>query len=317
MVIRQGQDATFEVFVPSAINWNQEWKGHEYLLDEPLGPEDEFIRRFPEDIIMLDFKTSDSLIENLDMNSTFDPLIARAFKDAAGTYTGTTNALLNFLSYKDMAPDLIKFLESVDEGAGFQSAGEGGPKGITIDDRDGKGKITIDKSILFDIADDGAATVKQPFQDLVQRFLQMDPQRLNALLALEQASDSDNYATTLLANYMRKTTITIHGTTNISPFQKIIIKGIMPELEGMYIITNTRESITPQGFQTILEGSLIRPPSANARLKKEGDLMVSTIPAESTQPHVNQASAVAPDPASVEEASALEDSPNSATRPQR
>ena len=43
---------------------------------------------------------------------------------------------------------------------------------------------------------------------------------------------------------------------NLAPFQKVIIKGIMPNLEGMYIITNTRESITPQGFQTILEGSL-------------------------------------------------------------
>ena len=64
---------------------------------------------------------------------------------------------------------------------------------------------------------------------------------------------------------MRKTTITIHGTTNISPFQYVIVKGIMPNLEGMYIITNTRESITPQGFQTILEATLLYPPSGDAR----------------------------------------------------
>ena len=94
--------------------------------------------------------------------------------------------------------------------------------------------------------------------------------------ALQQASQAgqpdaegkltqNNYATQLMANYMRKTTITIHGTTNISPFQKVIVKGIMPDLEGMYLITNTRESVTPQGFQTILEGTLIRPPSASAR----------------------------------------------------
>ena len=64
---------------------------------------------------------------------------------------------------------------------------------------------------------------------------------------------------------MRKTTITIHGTTNISPFQKVLVKGIMPDLEGLYIITNTRESITPQGFQTILEATLNRPPSQSVR----------------------------------------------------
>ena len=255
--------------------------------------------------MVLDFKTSDSLIENLDMNSTFDPIVARAFKDAAADYTGSTDALLEFLSYKDMAPDLIKYLEADEAGSKFQAADDGGPKAITLDKDN---NITLDKSLLFDIDDDGVTTPKDGVQDSIQRFLQMDPQRLNALRALEQAAGSGgNYATTLLANYMRKTTITIHGTTNISPFQKIIIRGIMPNLEGMYIITNTRESITPQGFQTILEGSLVRPPSTNARTNKAGE---DIVPQESTQPHIDLATAANwPSPApDVEEASALNDS---------
>ena len=60
---------------------------------------------------------------------------------------------------------------------------------------------------------------------------------------------------------MRKTTITIHGTTNIFPFQKILIRGIVPNLEGLYLVTNTRESITPQDFQTIIDAVLIKPVS--------------------------------------------------------
>ena len=60
---------------------------------------------------------------------------------------------------------------------------------------------------------------------------------------------------------MRKTTITIHGTTNLFPFQKILIRGIMPQLEGVYLITNTRESITPQDYQTIIDAVLIKPVS--------------------------------------------------------
>ena len=60
---------------------------------------------------MLDFKAKDSLIENLDMKSTFDPLIARAFRNAAIDFAGDTDALINFLSYKDIPPDLIEFLE--------------------------------------------------------------------------------------------------------------------------------------------------------------------------------------------------------------
>jgi len=120
----------------------------------------------------------------------------------------------------------------------------------------------------------------------VTKFLQINSSKLNEMRALANANKSakeggaNNFATNLMSNYMRKTTITIHGTTNITPFQKVIIKGIMPDLEGMYIITNTRESITPQGFQTILEGTLLRPPSADARRAADGK---NTIPAEPEQ----------------------------------
>ena len=81
-------------------------------------------------------------------------------------------------------------------------------------------------------------------------------QKLNALIQSEPGS---NFATQLLAQYMRKTTITIHGTTNLFPFQKILIRGIVPDLEGLYLITNTRESIMAQDFQTIIDAVLINP----------------------------------------------------------
>jgi hypothetical protein len=127
------------------------------------------------------------------------------------------------------------------------------------------------------------------------------------LLAYEQGKSSteddsagvDNYATQLLANYMRKTTVTIHGTTNIAPFQKVIIKGIMPDLEGMYLITSTRESITPQGFQTILEGSLVRQPSDNARGKDDVN-----VPQGKVEDEVAKAAAPESEGTDVEEAAA-------------
>ena len=67
--------------------------------------------------------------------------------------------------------------------------------------------------------------------------------------------------------------------------QKIIIKGIMPDLEGMYLITNTRESITPQGFQTILEGVLVRRPSDDASTDTAG---VSVVPEEKEQDEIGK-----------------------------
>ena len=220
-------------------------------------------------------KAKDSLIETLDMNSTFDPITARAFKDASVEFTGNSDALLHFMSYKDIAPDLLEFFKK--EAPHIQ--GENAEQPITIDDT---GTVTLNRQLFMK-----GNEVKGEVQTVVSKFLQANPARLNSMRALLLAYESskstgdgdstsvDNYATQLLANYMRKTTVTIHGTTNISPMQKIIIKGIMPDLEGMYLITNTRESITPQGFQTILEGVLVQRPSDNAMMNAEG---VSVVP---------------------------------------
>ena len=83
----------------------------------------------------------------------------------------------------------------------------------------------------------------------------------NFLIEMASKEPGSNFATQLLAQYMRKTTITIHGTTNIFPFQKILIRGIIPDLEGLYLVTNTRESIMAQDFQTIIDAVLIKPVS--------------------------------------------------------
>ena len=112
---------------------------------------------------------------------------------------------------------------------------------------------------LLGNANDGNGRVVP--QSTFTKFLMMKPERMQKLNALIQASPGSNFATQLLAQYMRKTTITIHGTTNLFPFQKILIRGIMPQLEGMYLITNTRESITPQDYQTIIDAVLIKPVS--------------------------------------------------------
>ena len=89
-------------------------------------------------------------------------------------------------------------------------------------------------------------------------FLQQQPARAQKLSALIQSQPGQNFATQLLANYMRSLTVTIHGTTNLSPFNSINVSGVLPSLEGLYLITGVRESITASNFQTILEGILVR-----------------------------------------------------------
>ena len=279
LACRQSEDGTFEVFAPSSINWREMSSKYAHLYGPAIGKEQEYKKSFPKDIIVLDFKAKDSLIESLDMNSTFDPITARAFRDAAYEFTGNSDALLHFMSYKDIAPDLLEFFKK--EAPHIQDENN---QAITIDDQ---GTVTLNRQLFMK---DNVIT--DQVQNVISKFLQDNPARLNSMRALLLTYESskstadgdptsvDNYATQLMANYMRKTTITIHGTTNISPMQKIIIKGIMPDLEGMYLITNTRESITPQGFQTILEGVLVRRPSDDARTNLDG---LSVVPEENEQ----------------------------------
>ena len=63
----------------------------------------------------------------------------------------------------------------------------------------------------------------------------------------------------------------------------------MPDLQGLYIVNTTRESITPQGFQTILDGTLLMPPAKSVRADLEA-FRAKRRPAESAQPEVEQAS---------------------------
>ena len=53
----------------------------------------------------------------------------------------------------------------------------------------------------------------------------------------------NNHTTDLLAFYMRSVTLTIHGLTNIMPFNLINVKGVMPSLEGVYVLINVTNRI--------------------------------------------------------------------------
>jgi hypothetical protein len=234
-----------------------------HLWGPPLNDEDALKKKYPDDIIVLDFKASDSLIESVGMSSTLDPYVGKAMRDAAEDFTGTRDALISFLQYKDIAVDLQGFFESDENFKNIASDDEGN-KAIVWDEA--TDELKLNTALLLN--EDGTGA-KDVVTTAIGQFLQVNPRQLSALRALKQASrkDADTYATQLMANYMRRTTITIHGTTNIGPFHKVIVKGVMPNLEGMYRINAVRESITPQGFQTILDGSLIGKSHKNARVE--------------------------------------------------
>ena len=252
--LRQKAAGNFEVF-QATKNWRAKAAAVDMEHEENL-----FAHKYPVKHFLIDYKAQDSLIENIDMSSKFDPAIALTYDRAAASFAGNPTAIVKFLSYGNVAADLQEFLSDEDKINNsslytkvFNSTGLGGSGGDMA-------KIVIAHNSFFDSPGDNQTKIVS--DTVMAKFLMQKPERMNKLNALIQASDPDsNFATELLSYYMRRCTITIHGTTNLTPFNSINISGVLPNLEGLYLIISVRESVTTQNFQTIIEGVLLRPRS--------------------------------------------------------
>ena len=240
---RQRSDGTYEIFQANK-NWDVTAQQMVKEYDEATK---HLPDRYPSGFMLFDYKSSDSLIQNIDMSSKFDPMIGLTFQHAAEAWTGNADKFATYLAYGNVAVELQDFLKA--ENPAYEGI-------IDVQEGTEEAKVNL-KALLGD--EQGNQSVVP--QSVLTKFLMMKPERMQKLNALIQKEPGSNFATQLLAQYMRKTTITIHGTTNLFPFQKILIRGIIPDLEGLYLITNTRESIMAQDFQTIIDAVLIKPVS--------------------------------------------------------
>ena len=253
---RTRPDGVMEVF-PATKNWRNTARQATSEIDEAV-----FRNRYPEENLLLDYKKNDSLIERIDMNSKFDAGMTMTFELGARAFAGDPNKFVQFISYGNIAVELRDFLIAEDpKFEGIIEIAEGG------DNASGEaGRVTIARNAFFADGEGNNPTVPA---GIITKFLMNNPERMAKLNAMLVAESGANFATQLLSNYMRKTTVTIHGTTNIFPSSTIHVRGVVPQLEGMYLITAVRESITPSGFQTILEATLIE----NRNLDATGDVV--------------------------------------------
>ena len=245
-----GGDGGFEVTQVS-----KNWKSVGKKVREEVNQADMF-QRFPDDVMMFDYKASDSLIKSIDMSSKFDPGIAGTFeRSAASLASGTKTDLLKFLSYGNMALELRDFLA----GAGPENQPDLYKDVIRVDKGD-TGSVHINWSMMgFDANKKGGAEKIAVPESVFTKFLMNDPDRMTKLMSILQTGKGQTWATDLLANYMRGCTITMHGTCNIKPFNYIYVRGVLPNMKGLYMVHNVRDSVTPQDFDTIIEAVLIDP----------------------------------------------------------
>ena len=241
--MRVRTDGVMDVFSASK-NWRNTAAAANAEIDAAI-----FANRYPTQNILFDYKKDDSLIEKIDMNSKFDAGITLTFELGARAFAGDPNKFAQFLSFGNIAVELRDFLKLEDPN--LEDVIQ-----IRSDSALGEtGTVTYAKSAFFGNATGDTKTVPP---NLITKFLMQKPDRMAKLNAMLGADAGSNFATQLLSNYMRKTTLTIHGTTGIVPYNSINIRGVLPQLEGTYLVTNVRESITPSTFQTIIEGVLIQ-----------------------------------------------------------
>jgi len=245
--VRQRGDGTFEVFQASK-NWKETARKMFDNFDQA-----QFENKYPSENLLFDYKAKDSLIEKIDMNSKFDPGIATTFEMGARAFAKDPYKFAQFLSYGNIALELQDFLNK--EGDQYKDI-------ITVSGENvggEAGKVQYNSTAFFNSDADGPTVPS----NLITKFLMQNPERMAKLNAMLQSGPGSNFATQLLARYMFKASITIHGTTNIIPFNTIHVRGVLPNLEGIYLVTNTRESISPSGFSTTLEAILLETKAVN------------------------------------------------------
>ena len=209
---------------------------------------------YPTEVMFFDYKAADSLIKSIDMSSKFDPGVAGTFERAAANLSGgNKDDLMKFLSYGTMAVELRDFLAV----SGPEDQPDLYKDVIRVDEGDA-GSVHVNWSMMGFDASQSAEKIAVP-DSVFSKFLMQNPDRMTKLMAVVQTGSGQTWATDLLANYMRGCTITIHGTCNIKPFNYIKVAGVLPNMMGLYMVHNVRDSVTPQDFNTIIEAVLIDP----------------------------------------------------------
>ena len=188
--------------------------------------------------LLFEYKKRNSLIENIDMSSKMDPAAFLTYQNSSDLLLGRDYNVLKLLSYEGVAEDFKEFLDGTQRA---DNSGQTYSGIITIDHN----RVTVDKTKFKELP-----------SSIVDSMIAQNPERWAKITSMMQGNN--NFTTELLAFYMRGVTLTIHGTTNLQPFNLINVSGVMPDLEGIYIITNLTEKVTPTTFQTIIEGKLIK-----------------------------------------------------------
>ena len=226
--------------IPASISYKQQTTDFfKEQLDKQIEEENGNDNQSRLNHLLFTYKTRNSLIENIDMSSKMDPAAFLTYQNSSDLLLGRDYNVLKLLSYEGVAEDFKEFLD------GTQRADDSGDTYSGIITIGTDNRVQVNKTRFKELP-----------SSVVDSMIAQNPERWARITSMMQGNN--NFTTELLSFYMRSVTLTIHGTTNLQPFNLINVAGVMPDLEGIYIITNLTERVTPTSFQTVIEGKLLK-----------------------------------------------------------
>jgi hypothetical protein len=228
-------------------------------------------RYIDSNIVVMEFGGQNSLVENFNLSSKVDPMafatfrlpqviggkevnvadwVGKAHEGDASTYEwlyGEISRIIKgstFHAHKEL--ETLKIISSKEEE---------GKKKWEINDSKLKEFLKLGKQ-------DGGATGggRRRVMETFISNLQTDPQ-FNAMLMHKQKEKlegkSNSFYGSILSSFLKTINLTIHGTVGFSQFNIIYIKGLLRGIEGLYLVTNVTDSISPASFTTNLECKLV------------------------------------------------------------
>jgi len=233
-----------------------------------------------EKVMVCQFGTGQSLVENFGLNSKIDPTAFSAFRLPA-VVGGANMNLTEILRYSRdknapaFASLLGDFAAILNNGL---TKGLDTLKDLKIVSESADGLVVNEENLNNFLLSENVPAISKAATSFIEDMMSQDVAVYNKILILQNqyftgldpnmegfTGDSAENARlpgskfygNVLSTFLRTANLTIHGTTGLNVFNLIYLKGLLSGVEGLYLISSVNESIAASTFTTTLECKLI------------------------------------------------------------
>ena len=225
-------------------------------------------------VMVCNFGTIDSLVENFQMSSKVDANALATFRLPSimgGVSMDISRIVAGNLESSGLLSDIVKIINDGPVG------GKDTLKELQIVDAEGKVTESGINNLTSLLTNQDEPVIQKASQGFIEDLMSQDVKFYSKIMALQNEyfnglSEATTNTTALEENqrfagsrfygnilntYLRTITMTIHGTANLNNFNYIYLKGLLSGVEGLYVISSVNESVTPTSFTTTIECKLV------------------------------------------------------------